>query len=171
MVDFNTIIQQFNEYGDKTGWNYIEVPPDIAMQLKPKDKRSFRVRGFLDGFAIAGKALLPHGEGKFILPLNEAMRKGVRKSKGAMLRVRLEFDVDYKLEVPEDLQQCFDFEPEAAEYFYSITKSHQGYFIKWINDAKTDETRANRIVSTVNAALRRIDYGMMLREKKKLRER
>jgi uncharacterized protein YdeI (YjbR/CyaY-like superfamily) len=87
-----------------------------------------------------------------------------------MLRVRLEFDVDFKLEVPEDLQECFDFEPEAADYFNSLTKSHRGYFIKWINDAKTEGTRANRIASTVNAALRRMDYGMMLREKKKLRE-
>jgi uncharacterized protein YdeI (YjbR/CyaY-like superfamily) len=87
-----------------------------------------------------------------------------------MLRVRLEFDPDFKLEVPEELQECFDFEPAAADYFNSLTKSHRGYFIKWINDAKTEETRANRIASTVNAALRRMDYGMMLREKKKLRE-
>lgn len=170
MVDFNTIILQFNEYGDKTGWTYIVVSADIAAQLKPNDKRSFRVRGFLDEFAISGKSLLPHGDGSYILPLNEGMRKGFRKAKGAMLRVRLEFDPDFKLEVPDDLQECFDFEPEAADYFNSITKSHQRYFIKWINDAKTPETRANRIVSTVNAALRRMDYGMMLREKKILRE-
>lgn len=170
MVDFDTLILQFGEYGDKTGWTYIVIPADIALLLKPTDKRSFRVRGFLDELAIAGKSLLPHGDGTFILPLNEGMRKGIRKSRGAMLRVRLEFDADFKMEVPEDLQECFDFEPEAADYFNSITKSHQGYFIKWINDAKTEETRANRIASTVNAALRRMDYGMMLREKKKLRE-
>lgn len=170
MVDFSTLILQFGDYGDKTGWTYIIIPADIAMQLKPNDKRSFRVRGFLDEFAIAGKSLLPHGDGTFILPLNEGMRKGFRKSRGAMLRVRLEFDPDFKLEIPEELLECFDFEPEAADYFNSLTKSHQGYFIKWINDAKTEETRANRIASTVNAALRRMDYGMMLREKKKLRE-
>lgn len=170
MVDFSALILQFGDYGDKTGWTYIIIPPDIAMQLKPNDKRSFRVRGFLDEFAIVGKSLLPHGDGAFILPLNEGMRKGFRKSRGAMLRVRLEFDPDFKLEVPEELQECFEFEPEAADYFNSLTKSHQGYFIKWINDAKTEETRTNRIASTVNAALRRMDYGMMLREKKKLRE-
>lgn len=170
MVDYNTIILQFGEYGDKTGWTYIEVPADIAQQLKPNDKRSFRVRGFLDELAIAGMSLMPMGEGKHILALRQEIRKGIRKSAGAMLRVRLEFDVDFKLEMPEDLQECFDFEPEAADYFNSITKSHQGYFIKWINDAKTPETRANRIVSTVNASLRRMDYGAMLRERKKLRE-
>jgi hypothetical protein len=170
MVEFDTIILQFNEYGDKTGWTYIEIPADIAMQLKPNDNRSFRVRGFLDELAIAGMSLMPMGEGKHIMALRQEIRKGIRKERGAMLKVRLEFDVDFKLEVPEDLQECFDFEPEAAAYFNSITKSHQGYFIKWINDAKTEETRVNRIVSTVNAARRRMDYGMMLRERKKLRE-
>jgi len=170
MVDFNTIILQFNEYGDKTGWTYIEIPPDIARQLKPNDKRSFRVRGFLDEFPVAGMSLMPMGEGKHIMALRQEIRKGIRKSRGAMLRVQLEFDVDFKMEVPDDLQECFDFEPEAYAYFSGLTKSHQGYFIKWINDAKTEETRANRIASTINATLRRMDYGAMLREKKKLKE-
>ena len=170
MVDFNTIILQFNEYGDKTGWTYIEIPPDIARQLKPNDKRSFRVRGFLDEFPVAGMSLMPMGEGKHIMALRQEIRKGIRKSRGAMLRVRLEFDVDFKMEITDDLQECFDFEPEAYVYFSGLTKSHQGYFIKWINDAKTEETRANRIASTINATLRRMDYGAMLREKKKLKE-
>jgi hypothetical protein len=170
MVDFNTIILQFNEYGDKTRWTYIEIPADIARQLKPNDKRSFRVRGLLDDFPVAGMSLMPMGEGKHIMALRQEIRKGIRKSRGAMLRVRLEFDVDFKMEVPDDLQECFDFEPEAYAYFSGLTKSHQGYFIKWINDAKTEETRANRIASTINATLRRMDYGAMLREKKKLKE-
>ncbi|RWY47253.1 YdeI/OmpD-associated family protein [Mucilaginibacter gilvus] len=170
MVDFTTIILQFNEYGDKTGWTYIEIPADIAAELKPNDKRSFRVRGFLDEMPIAGMSLIPIGEGKHIMALRQEIRKGIRKEKGAMLRVRLEFDTDFKLTVPEDLQECFDFEPEAADYFNSITKSHQGYFIKWINDAKTEETRANRIAKTINAAIRKMDYGAMLREQTKLRK-
>ncbi|OOQ60067.1 YdeI/OmpD-associated family protein [Mucilaginibacter pedocola] len=170
MVDFNTIILQFGEYGDKTGWTYVEIPADISAELKPNDKRSFRVRGFLDELPVAGMSLLPMGDGKHMLALRQEIRKALHKSKGAVLRVRLEFDVDFKLEIPDDLQECLDFEPEAADYLNSITKSHRGYFIKWINDAKTEETRANRIVSTVNAARRGMDYGMMLREKKKLRE-
>lgn len=171
MVDFNTIILKFNEYGDKTGWTYIEIPADIASELKPRDKRSFRVRGFLDELPIAGMSLMPMGEGKHIMALRQEIRKGLRKERGAALRVRLEFDVNFKMEVPEDLQEGFDFEPDAADYFNSLTKSHQGYFIKWINDAKTEDTRNRRIVNTVNAAVRRMDYGMMLRELKALREK
>ena len=72
-----------------------------------------------------------------------------------MLHVKLEEDIDYKIEIPDDLQECFDFEPEALDFFNSLAKSHREYFIKWIDEAKTNETRAKRIVNTVNAMLRK----------------
>ena len=171
MVDFNTIILHFGEQGEKTGWTYIQIPADVAQQIKPGNRKSVRVQGFLDEFAISGMAMMPFGDGNFMLALREEIRKSIRKSRGAMVRVRLEFDADFKIEIPDDLQECFEFEqPEALQYFNSLAKSHQGYFIKWINDAKTEETRANRIAKTINAAVRRMDYGAMLREQKKLRE-
>ncbi len=111
------------------------------------------------------------GEGMFILPLDENIRKATRKNAGATLRVRLEHHKDYVLEIPANLQECFDFEPGACDYFNSLSKSHQAYFIKWINDAKTESTRTNRIVSTINATVRGMHYGQMLQEMKKERER
>jgi len=167
MVEFNTIILQFNEQGEKTGWTYIEIPADIAQQMKPGNKKSFRVRGVLDAFPVSGLALMPMGEGKFIMALKAEIRKGIHKNAGAMLQVKLEEDKDYKVEIPDDLMECFDFEPEAFDFFNTLAKSHRDYFIKWINSAKTNETRAKRIVNTVNAMLRRWDYGQMIREMRK----
>ena len=167
MIEYNTIILQFNERGEKTGWSYIEIPADIAQQLMPGNKRSFRVKGMLDGFTISGKALLPMGEGGFIMPLKGEIRKSIHKTVGAMLQVRLEVDHDYKIEPPADLQECFDFEPDAIAHFNTMPKSHRDYFINWINGAKTNETRAKRIVNTVNAMLRKWDYGTMIREMRK----
>lgn len=167
MVDFNTLILQFNEQGEKTGWSYIEVSADLACQLLPNNKRSFRVKGLLDGFAFEGLALIPMGEGNFILPLKADIRKAIHKNAGAMLHVKMEYDKDFKIDIPDDLQECFDFEPEAVDFFYSLPKSHRNYFIKWITDAKTSETRAKRIVNTVNAMLRKWPYNVMLREMRK----
>ncbi len=166
MVQFNAVILQFGEMGEKTGWRYIEVSAEIAQQLKPGNKKSFRVRGKLDNYAISGFALMPMGEGKFIMALKTEIRKAIRKDAGAMLSVSLEEDVDYKVEVPEDLKECFEFDPEAGEFFNSLAKSHRDYFIKWIESAKTSETRNKRIVNTVNAMLRKWDYGTMIRAMK-----
>ena len=167
MIEFNTIMLQFEAQGEKTGWTYIEIPADIAQQLKPGNKKSFRVKGMLDGLAVAGMALMPMGGGNFILALKADVRRAIRKNAGAMLTVKLEEDKDYKLEVPADLQECFNFEPEALQQFNSLPKSHRDYFIKWIESSKTNETRAKRIVNTVNAMLRKWDYGTMIREMRK----
>jgi Domain of unknown function (DUF1905)/Bacteriocin-protection, YdeI or OmpD-Associated len=167
MIGFSTIILQFAEQGEKTGWTYIEIPVDIAQQIKPGFKKSFRVRGMLDGFDVKGMALMPMGNGNYIMTLKAEIRKSIRKNAGAMLQVSIEEDTEYKVEIPEDLKECFDFEPEAWTFFNSLAKSHRDYFIKWIESAKTQETRAKRIVNTVNAMLRNWDYGKMIREMRK----
>ena len=167
MVDFTTIMLQFAEQGEKTGWTYIEIPADLAQQMKPDNKKSFRVRGMLDALPVRGMALMPMGEGNFIMALKADVRKRLHKNAGAMLRVKLEEDIDFKIEVPDDLQECFDFEPEAFEFFNSLPKSHREYFIKWIDEAKTNETRAKRIVNTVNAMLRKWHFNVMIREMRK----
>lgn len=167
MIEFKTIILQFAEQGEKTGWSYIEIPADLAQQLKPGNKKSFRVRGMLDGFAVSGMALMPMGGGNFIMALKADVRKAIHKNAGAMLQVRIEEDVDFKVEMPDDLKECFDFEPEALDFFNSLPKSHREYFIKWINEAKTNETRAKRLVNTVNAMLRKWSYSQMMRAMKK----
>lgn len=167
MVDFTAMMLQFAEQGEKTGWTYIEIPAGIALQMKPGNKKSFRVRGMLDALPVRGMALMPMGDGNFIMALKADVRKKLHKNAGAMLHARLEEDIHYKVETPSDLQECFDFEPEAAEFFNSLAKSHREYFIKWINDAKTSETRAKRIVNTVNAMLRKWAFNVMLREMRK----
>jgi hypothetical protein len=169
MVEFNSIILKFGDQGEKTGWRYIAVPADIAEQLKPGQRTSFRVKGVLDAFAFRGIALMPMGNGNFILTLKADIRKAIRKKEGAMIRVQLEFDADYKLELPQDLAACFEDDHEALAQFEGLARSHRDYFIKWIMAAKTDVTRFKRIVNTVNAMARKLDYGQMIRSMKKER--
>ena len=78
MITFNTIILQFNEQGEKTGWTYIEIPADLAQQLKPGYKKSFRVKGMLDGLAVSGMALMPMGDGNFIMALKADIRRPLK---------------------------------------------------------------------------------------------
>ena len=84
MIEFTATLKQFSEQGEKTGWTYIEIPIDIAQQLKPGNKKSFRVRGKLDKYPIEHIALMPMGAGVFIMAVNADMRKGMGKKKGAM---------------------------------------------------------------------------------------
>lgn len=166
MVTFTAIVLKFGEMGEKTGWTYIDIPANVAQQIKPDNRKSFRVRGILDSFAIAGVAVMPMGNGNFILTLNADMRKGVRKREGAMLQVSLEEDTEFKLIVPEDLYDCLADEPEALSFFNSLLESHRRYFVNWLNSAKTIETRAKRIGMICRAMSNRMTYPEMIRAAK-----
>lgn len=165
MIIFKAIIHKFDKKGEKTGWTYIEIPADVADTLKPKNKMSFRVKGLLDDFQIKQVALIPMGEGMFILPLNAAIRKGVRKKEGAMLLVKLEEDKSPIL-LDSDFTTCLEDDEFANDFFKTLTKSHQQYFSKWIASAKTEETKAKRIAMSVNALSKKMGYPEMIRANK-----
>lgn len=162
MVQFTTTILQFADQGEKTGWSYIRIPAAIALKLKPDNKRSFRVKGRLDDHPIKKVALLPMGEGDFIMALNATVRKAIRKQKGASVKVQLEVDTA-EIKPPADLMTCLADEPKALAFFKTLARSHQNYFGNWVNSAKTDATRAKRIAQTVNAMARSRKFSEMIR--------
>lgn len=162
MVEYKTTILKFDNQGEKTGWTYIEVPADVAEQLSDS-KKSFRVKGKLDKHIIKQMALLPMGRGNFIMPLKADLRKAIGKKHGAQIVVSLAFDKeDFKF--AEDFIACLEDEPKAIAYFKKLTGSHQKYFSKWIDSAKTEETKVKRITMAVNALARNMGYPEMLRE-------
>lgn len=162
MVHFTATIQRFAEQGEKTGWSYITIPSDIAEQLNPGIKKSFRVKGKLDSLVIAQQALLPMGDGFFILPLKASIRKAIHKNKGAMLKISLEEDKK-PLELNAELVECLKDLPKAEKKFNTLPRSHQMYYSKWIESARTIETRAKRIGLTIIAMEKNMTYAEMLR--------
>jgi hypothetical protein len=169
MIELSTTILQFSKQGEKTGWSYIEIPADLAQKLNPGNKKSFRVKGKLDNYSIKGIALLPMGGGNFIMALNAEMRKGIHKKKGAMVKVKLEMD-NKPYELNKEFVECLNDDPSALAYFKTLPRSHQNYFSKWIESAKTIQTKAKRIAQAVNGLSKKQGYGAMLRELKKQKD-
>lgn len=166
MLQFTALIKKFNDQGEKTGWTYIEIPAAIAEKLKPGNKKSFRVKGSLDDYAFTGIAVLPMGDGSFILALNAAIRKKIRKQKGASLKVNIEAD-DNPVKLNADLMECLADEPESLSFFNQLTPGHRKYFSNWIDSAKTDATKTKRIAQTLTALSNHQHFGEMLRAMKR----
>lgn len=162
VVKFKTKILQFQQMGEKTGWSYIRVPAALAQQLKPGNKKSFRVKGRLDEYPISGMALIPMGEGDFIMALKAATRKAIRKQKGDELEVQIEVDKK-EIAPPKELIECLADEPEAQRYFRELPKSHQNWYGNWVREARTEGTRARRIAQIVEAMVKRLSFQDMLR--------
>lgn len=120
MVTFTAPILQFKENGEKTGWMYIVVSKKHAHQLKPDTKVSFRVKGKLDSHPVQKAALLPMGNGTFILPINAGIRKATGKKTGDKLNVSLQAD-ERKIALSADLLTCLKEDPEARGVFQVAT--------------------------------------------------
>ncbi len=161
-MQYKTVIRKFGGQGEKTGWHYLEVPSEIANNIKEGYKKSFRVKGSLDKYKIERTSLLPMGGGSFIIPLNATIRKALGKRKGAIVLVKLEAD-ERPVKLNSAFLLCLADEPTALEYFNSLPGSHRNYFSKWIDSAKTNETKASRIARAVNALALKLGYGEMMR--------
>ena len=118
-IRYQTSLRKFGEKGEKTGWTYIEIPAEMEQQLKPGHKKSFRVKGKLDELSIQSVALLPMGDGNFIIPINASMRKSLRKQKGAMLEVQLQEDTTAFV-FNKDFKICLEDEPSAKKFFETL---------------------------------------------------
>lgn len=169
MVQLTATMKRFDRQGEKTGWTYIEIPADLAQQLKPGNKKEFKVKGKLDNHAINRVSLLPMGGGLFIMPVNAAMRKAIGKRHGAMVKLQLTEDKS-EFVFNSDFMECLADEPTALKFFQTLTGSHQRYFSKWIDSAKTEQTKAKRIAQSVNALAKQQGYTEMARELKKNKE-
>ena len=170
MIRFSTVILQFGEMGEKTGWHYIAITAKQAKQLKHDSKKSFRVKGKIDDLAISGIALMPMGDGSFIMALNATVRKGIKKRKGATIQVAIEKD-ETVFSVSSEFMECLKDEPKALAHFNQMPKSHQKYYDNWINSAKAEATKAKRIAQAVTALSRKMHYGEMVRSLKEDRDK
>jgi Domain of unknown function (DUF1905)/Bacteriocin-protection, YdeI or OmpD-Associated len=165
MISFNGILEKFGNNGEKTGWIYIAVPAEIALQIKPNNKKSFRVKGTIDAMEIKAVALLPMGNGDFFIAVNAPMRKILKKIQGAKVTVHIEEDDDI-VKLSAELLQCIAAVPEAAEYFNKLPPSHKNHYSIWVKSAKSNAVIAKRIAAVIKACSMKMSYGDMMRANK-----
>lgn len=169
MIQFTATLKKLGQQGEKTGWTIIELPAALANELMPDNKRSFRVKGQLDKHKISGVATIPMGGGDFIIAVNAEMRKAIHKNHGAMVEVKLTLDKQ-EVAVSADLLECLRDEPIALKNFKSLPGSHQNYFTRWIESAKTETTKAKRIAQAIAGLSIGRNFSEAMRTIKKQKE-
>ncbi len=162
MVTFTAHIEDKKNY---IGWIHIIVPAKIASKIHSEDKKGFRVKGKIDNYFFSGIGLLPAGEGDYFMALSASIRKKLMKKQGDKVSVQLQQDeAEYKL--PEIFTSCLDDEPEALEFFNTLSKGHQRYYGNWIGSAKTDDTKVKRVAEAISALYSKQHFGQMMQYKK-----
>lgn len=149
--------------GEKTGWTYLVVSKQQAEKIKPGNKKTFRVKGKLDEHPIKSVALLPRGDGSFIMAVNATMRKAIRKIHGAELVVQLEED-KAPVKLSAQLLECLKDDPDAEKNFNSLPTSHKNWYSNWVNAAKGEQTKAKRIATIMKTLALGMGFSEMMKE-------
>jgi Domain of unknown function (DUF1905)/Bacteriocin-protection, YdeI or OmpD-Associated len=169
MATFTATLEKFGMRGEKTGWIYLPVPADIALAIKPNNKKSFKVKGSIENIKITGVELTAMVEGFFIIAVSASLRKQLQKKEGDEVQVSLEEDDDVEKLSP-DLLKAIEATP-AATYFNALPPSHKNAYSVWIKAAKSKPVIAKRVAAAVKACTLKMSYGDMMKAEKMRKEK
>jgi len=129
-----------------SGGAYVTIPFDVE---KAFVKKRVKVQATIDGEPYRG-SLVRMGTPDHMLLVLKDIREKIGKSIGDEISVELEEDLEPRLVIiPPDLQQALDANPNEEAYFNSLAYSHRKEYVWWINEAKRDQTRQERIRRTI----------------------
>ena len=128
------------------GGAFVEVPFDVETAFgskKPKVKATF------EGVPYRG-ILTRMGTEHHLLIILKEIREKIGKTFGDEVKITVEPDTEPRvIEVPAELKKAFRTEKEAKAFFDRLSYTHQREYVMWINEAKKEETRQNRIVKAI----------------------
>ncbi len=139
------------KYPGKGGWIYTVID-----EIAPDKRAKFgwvQVSGSIDGFELKRYKLMPMANGKLFLPVRKEIRKAIGKTEGDTIHVILYAD-NSPIEIPQEFLLCLDDEPVAKQFFFKLTQSEQGFYIKWIYRAKQEATKTKRIVEAIGKLMK-----------------
>ncbi|RAK02922.1 bacteriocin resistance YdeI/OmpD-like protein [Larkinella arboricola] len=142
---------RLKKFEGKGGWTYAALP-----EVKP-DKKSYfnwvKVKGRIDEYELKNCQLMPLGNGQLFLAVKAEIRKQIGKQAGDWVHITL-YPEQAPVDTRKDLLLCLEDEPQAHQTFLSYSDDEQKAYIDWIDLAKTEESRIERMAETINRLLR-----------------
>jgi len=143
LVNKQYLLQKFS---GKSGWTYALIP-----EILPNKHAPFgfvTVKGAIDNYTFNKYNLMPFGNGNLFLPVNATVRKKIKKQAGDFVHIILFADND-PLIIPDDFMLCLKNEPDALLFFNALPTKEQLNYIKWINAAKSESLRIDRMAAAL----------------------
>ena len=128
------------------GGAFVEVPFDVEEAFGSKKPK---VKAMIEGVPYRG-LLVRMGGPSHMLIILKGIREQIGKTFGDEVTVTVEPDTEPRLiEIPKDLMKELKKDKEAKIFFDKLSYTHQKEYVRWVEEAKKEETRQNRIVKTI----------------------
>ena len=129
------------------GGAFVEVPFDVEQAFGSKKPK---VKATIEGVPYRG-TLVRMGTECHVLIILKGIREQIGKTFGDEVTISVEPDTEPRLiEIPPDLARELKEDKEAKAFFDKLSYTHQKEYVTWINEAKKQETRQNRILKTLD---------------------
>jgi hypothetical protein len=136
-------------------WTFAPTPANISNHAGLKAR--MRVRGTVDGVPL--KSCLVAGSGELFIVIAKKLRDKIGKQAGDVVKMTFGLDTSNNaVRVPTDLKKALSTNEKAKTSFEKMAPSYKKAYVQWITQAKTTETRANRI----GKAIQQISVGKTL---------
>jgi hypothetical protein len=130
-----------------SNWTYVALT-GFPLAIKKQKGGTIKVKGFVDSYELKHYNLLPMKGNSMLLPLKASIRNKIKKQEGDFVHVVLYLD-NSSLEIPEELRVCLLDSQTGYDFFLTLSESNKKYYVDWILEAKTTETKVARIVKTI----------------------
>ena len=128
------------------GGAFVTIPFDVEEAF---GKKRVKVKAFIDGELYRG-SLVRMGSTNHILGVLKEIRLKIGKSYGDEVEISIEEDTEPRVvEIPQDLKEELDQDPEAQAIFTKLSYTHRKEYVRWIEEAKREGTRLKRINKTI----------------------
>src|SRR5215207_3580220 len=144
MTDKHTFTATIQNAGG--GGAFVEVPFDVEAAFGSKRPK---IKAMIEGVPYRGILTRMGGDHHLLIILKE-IREKIGRTFGDEVTITVEPDTEPRvIEVPAELKKAFKSDKEAKAFFDKLSYTHQREYVTWINEAKREETRQNRIVKAI----------------------
>jgi len=128
------------------GGAFVEVPFDVEEAFGSKRPK---VKAMIEGVPYRGLLVRMGGEHHMLIIL-KGIREQIGKTFGDEIKVNIEPDTEPRvIEISIDLMKELKKDKEAKAFFDKLSYTHQKEYVRWVEEAKKEETRQNRIMKTI----------------------
>ncbi len=132
--------------GEGSGGAFVTLPFDVEAifgSKRPKVSVTF------DGVPYRGTAVRM-GSSDHCLIVRKDIREQIGKQPDDEVEVTVELDTEPRIvEMPEEFGKALRPFPEARAFFDRLSYTHQKEYVRWITEARREETRERRIAKGV----------------------
>lgn len=131
------------------GGAFVEIPFDVEEAFGSKRPK---IKAMIEGVPYRG-TLVRMGGPKHMLIILKDIRERINKTFGDGVTIVVESDVEPRvIDIPEDLAKELKRDKEANAAFSELSYTHQKEYVRWIEEAKKEETRQARVAKTLQVS-------------------